>query len=897
MAINLGNISFGIGPNLGQLVQATSQVFNFTGAMRGMATSIAAAGQAATAMQGRVTTAITALAAAQNAARVGVGGGTAGAGGQQIRQVTALTEALRTLSSVATLTAGPLSGLATRLSVLSVLAGRFTLEIAGMVAGIAAGAYAFYKMSTAAVETAKSLEKVKLTLGAVTGDQTIAATQMKYLMDLSNRSGTSFEVLAKQYGQFTAAAKGTSLEGERARDIFEAITFATSKLGGGTEELRGSLLALQQMISKGKISAEELRQQLGERLPGAMQIMASALGVTTQKLDTMMKKGELNISSLTKFQEALRKRYNIDTTKDVDTIAAAEQRLANARLVGLDVLDKTVGISQAYKNAVNGVTAAVKYATDNMADIVKWAGIAAATLAAMATPALIAALGGVALAIGRIALAVVGLNAAAVSVGGFAMILAKLSLGFLGYKIASEYMEKANIKIASSMTNTLPAVDEYIKAQQTLKSSVRATTEEYLTQQKALLATTESSLSKASADAGDLIRKIAEIRRNDAGNDQYVVDQDAAPYERRLAALRNMGVAALATKTRIQELEKILAAQTKAESTNRADPIKELTDRQNLAIKNAQDTIKETNAKYATLNLAPAAKEQAEAINEVNKAVENYRDVLTRAEVPAKTVVELTTKYGEALKALKLGEISLRNTVSTFQMAEQVFSRAADVGLTNWVDTIVDGKDKLEALNDTVKAVAKDILNTFMKLAVLNPIKNALFGTSNQTLGGGGGIGGLLGGFFSGGGGQSMVNPYSTMPIAGVSFASGGVMTDRGPMPLRKYASGGVANSPQLAMYGEGSGPEAYVPLPDGRSIPVKMQGSGNNGVEVHIHESAGASATVQSSKSQSGGTRLDIILKGIVQSTLMEDLAGAGAITQGMERRFGLSRVRGAGT
>ncbi len=58
-------------------------------------------------------------------------------------------------------------------------------------------------------------------------------------------------------------------------------------------------------------------------------------------------------------------------------------------------------------------------------------------------------------------------------------------------------------------------------------------------------------------------------------------------------------------------------------------------------------------------------------------------------------------------------------------------------------------------------------------------------------------------------------------------FADGGIMTANGPVPLRTYARGGIANSPQLAMFGEGSTPEAYVPLPDGRRIPVKMQGTG----------------------------------------------------------------------
>ena len=47
-------------------------------------------------------------------------------------------------------------------------------------------------------------------------------------------------------------------------------------------------------------------------------------------------------------------------------------------------------------------------------------------------------------------------------------------------------------------------------------------------------------------------------------------------------------------------------------------------------------------------------------------------------------------------------------------------------------------------------------------------------------------------------------------------------MTQSGPLALRKYASGGIANSAQVAIYGE-AGPEAYVPLPDGRSIPVTL--------------------------------------------------------------------------
>ncbi len=67
-------------------------------------------------------------------------------------------------------------------------------------------------------------------------------------------------------------------------------------------------------------------------------------------------------------------------------------------------------------------------------------------------------------------------------------------------------------------------------------------------------------------------------------------------------------------------------------------------------------------------------------------------------------------------------------------------------------------------------------------------------------------------------------------------FANGGIMTPMGPMPLNAYAGGGVASSPQVALFGEGRMPEAYVPLPDGRSIPVQMRGGGGGGSVFHMH-------------------------------------------------------------
>lgn len=90
----------------------------------------------------------------------------------------------------------------------------------------------------------------------------------------------------------------------------------------------------------------------------------------------------------------------------------------------------------------------------------------------------------------------------------------------------------------------------------------------------------------------------------------------------------------------------------------------------------------------------------------------------------------------------------------------------------------------------------------------------------------------------------------------GVNFAKGGVMTSRGPLPLNTYSGGGVANSPQVAIYAEARKPEAYVPLEDGRTIPVTVSGATGGGasvsIAVHVH-SDGTSKTETDASGQEG--------------------------------------------
>ena len=96
--------------------------------------------------------------------------------------------------------------------------------------------------------------------------------------------------------------------------------------------------------------------------------------------------------------------------------------------------------------------------------------------------------------------------------------------------------------------------------------------------------------------------------------------------------------------------------------------------------------------------------------------------------------------------------------------------------------------------------------------------------------------------------------------LAGAAFANGGIMTSTGPLPLNKYATGGIANRPQVALFGEGSTPEAYVPLPDGRRIPVAMQGGGGGNITVHVNSATGDPAEIRRSAAAGARTALGIM-------------------------------------
>ncbi|WP_369427602.1 tape measure protein [Providencia sp. PROV236] len=119
------------------------------------------------------------------------------------------------------------------------------------------------------------------------------------------------------------------------------------------------------------------------------------------------------------------------------------------------------------------------------------------------------------------------------------------------------------------------------------------------------------------------------------------------------------------------------------------------------------------------------------------------------------------------------------------------------------------------------------------------------------------------------------------------AFANGGIMSSLGEIPLKAYAKGGIATSPQLALFGEGSHNEAYVPLPDGRRIPVNMNIKGDAGggagvfisINVENNGSDSSESSVQSSDSNWNGAAKKI--KAIVLETMTEEKRPGGMLRE----------------
>ncbi len=205
-------------------------------------------------------------------------------------------------------------------------------SLKGLAGGLAAGLglNVLAGVVKEAISVKIEFDKINNTLKAVTGSSQSAADEMRFLTSEAERLGLELRPLAQSYTRLAASGKLLGLTTDSTREIFTSFSEALTGFGASREQSIRVFTAIEQILSKGKVSAEELRQQLGEALPGSFQLAARAAGVTVQELDGMLKRGELLSSEfILPFAKAVRNEFGGAAVEGAKLLNAEFSRTIN----------------------------------------------------------------------------------------------------------------------------------------------------------------------------------------------------------------------------------------------------------------------------------------------------------------------------------------------------------------------------------------------------------------------------------------------------------------------------------------------------------------------------------------------------------------------------------------
>jgi tape measure domain-containing protein len=578
-------------------------------------------------------------------------------------------------------------------------------------------------------EYSAGLAKQRLALKLVTKDAAEYQRALKFISTTSKDLAIPQDILTRQFTKLSASVIGAGGDVSDAETAFIGVAAGIRGTGGSLQDLDSALTATSQVFSKGKVSAEELRQQIGERLPGAFTLFASSLEMTPAQLDKALEKGEVSLQDFQTFALKLFKEYGVSAKVLADSPMAAGDRLTTA----LSEMSATVGqllapIGAAFQSTFADIANAINGAAKAFIDFF---GLTKADHMARLTQ--------------RIGVTVERLTA----------------------------FDERRAKIAARGGDT-SGIDARIKQ---FRERLTELTDEYYSLQKIDAAIESGRKTKPG---------LPKTEPTTPGGDR----KDISP------ALRAAREAAAAEMAPFRKLEldyaakKLAIEQSNLKVNEKAAKLAEL--------KRAFDDKARSIGEQISSGLASRVIKQGEIAQQQEKVIQNLEieagiiDQKQAQQIQKEQLIQQLQKDGRNLTEEQLARID-----EAYEKLNKKQSESQKLA-ANIVTTFAQGMgDALISLIDKAKSF-REVMSDLLK-----QIGKMLINFGMQALGKG---------------------------LFPSLFSMGGIMSQRGPVPLRKYARGGIANSPQLAMFGEGSTPEAYVPLPDGRSIPVKVKDGGSMG-------------------------------------------------------------------
>lgn len=401
------------------------------------------------------------------------------------------SNSLRGAGQAALFASGHFGGLSTRMFALTQLISEF-----GPTIGLAAGAItglgaAVAGLGTSMVRNAIQIQSVQTSLTAVTGNAAAAAIELDFVRRTAVQAGVDFQGTAKSYGRLLASATAAGLAQSQIRDIFVQTSMAASTLQLDINDVQGVFRALEQMLSKGTVQAEEIRGQLGDRIPAAFSMAARAMGVTERELNKLLKAGKVMSSVFVpKFAEEMSRSLGIDLTSSIDNLRASITNMGTQWQFFNIAMDNATGLSKAFKAAIEGATSVLAYMADNTQTLIAILGAASGALVGFAIAAAAPAIVGGAIAVGQW---VVAFTSLAATVRTATQALTLLNIAFMatpagwialilrvgvaaagavtGFKLMESWVNKNNQALAND-----EGIKQYIQSQKTLLTATQDTT-------------------------------------------------------------------------------------------------------------------------------------------------------------------------------------------------------------------------------------------------------------------------------------------------------------------------------------------------------------------------------------------------------------------------------------
>jgi tape measure domain-containing protein len=189
----------------------------------------------------------------------------------------------------------------------------------------------FGAIASGAFESVVAFESLNRAFVAISGSSAKAKTDLQFVADTAKKLGVDLKTAEDAYLGMLSTTRGTALEGSQTKKMFEVFAQTASVRGLSNEEQGRMFAALQQSLSKQKLSAEEVRGQLGEI--GALDFqgtLARSMGVSVAQLDEAMSSGQLMAADVLPKVAAQYAAENAVVANSSETTAQAIARYQNS---------------------------------------------------------------------------------------------------------------------------------------------------------------------------------------------------------------------------------------------------------------------------------------------------------------------------------------------------------------------------------------------------------------------------------------------------------------------------------------------------------------------------------------------------------------------------------------